>query len=58
MKGYFPFVRISPFGRADIFQSTNNLSSIAAYVHGLASGQNIQQVLPSVIEDPVTIVFL
>jgi hypothetical protein len=43
-------VRISPFGLADIFQTTNNFSSKVACVHGPASGQDIQEVLPRSIE--------
>jgi hypothetical protein len=58
MKGHLALVPISPFGIADIFQSTNNLSSKVAYVHGAALGQDIQEVLPSSIENEVTIVFL
>jgi hypothetical protein len=50
MKDYFPCGRISPFGIADIFQSTNNLSGKMASVHGPASRQDIQEVLSCVIE--------
>jgi hypothetical protein len=46
MKGHFPLVRISPLGITNIFQSSNSLSSKAVYVHALASGQDIQKVLP------------
>jgi hypothetical protein len=43
-------MRISPLGIADIFQSTNNLSSKVDCVHEPASGQDIQEVPPCTIE--------
>jgi hypothetical protein len=64
MKIPFPFMRISPFGIADIFQSTNKLSSKMRCLHGPASGQDIQDVLPCTIakgsdhRPPVIIVLL
>jgi hypothetical protein len=57
-KCHFPLVEISPFRITDIFQSINNLSSKVAYVHGTASGQDIQESIPCAIENALTIVFL
>jgi hypothetical protein len=58
MKVGFPSVRISPFGTTCIFHSTNNIPNKLVGVHGPISEQDIQEVLPSIIQKAVAIIVL